>query len=106
MEIFYNILTKIKYSSLEERYRNNSSAKGKFAENHLKLILEENIENAEIRIYAESQTPHSCDLLLQRVGKHNILIENKVYTLLPQKLTNSNQIVSTHGIILSQFTLV
>ena len=39
------------FSSLEEfldRYRNNSSFKGKIAENHLKLILEENIENAEI----------------------------------------------------------
>lgn len=100
------------FSSLEEfldRYRNNSSAKGKFAENHLKLILEENIENAEI--VDKSQTPHSCDLLLQRVGKHNILIENKVYThKVPtteiDKFKTDCIKEATHGIILSQLSKI
>ena len=45
---------------------------------HLKLILEENIDNAEI--IDKSQTAHSCDLLLNRNNKPAILIENKVYT--------------------------
>jgi hypothetical protein len=98
------------YSSLEEfldRYRNNSSHKGKYAENHLKLILEENIDNAEI--IDKSQTPHSCDLLLNRSNKPTILIENKVYThKVPtaeiNKFKSDCKGLKTHGIILSQFS--
>jgi hypothetical protein len=98
------------YSSLEEfldRYRNNSSSKGKYAENHLKLILEENIENAEI--IDKSQTAHSCDLLLNRNNKPTILIENKVYThKVPtveiNKFKSDCKGLKTHGIILSQFS--
>jgi hypothetical protein len=100
------------FASLEEfldRYRNNSSTKGKFAENHLKLILEENIENAEI--IDKSQTAHSCDLLLNRNNKPKILIENKVYS---QKVPTSEidkfksdcKGLKTHGIILSQFSKI
>jgi hypothetical protein len=100
------------FSSLEEfldRYRNNSSSKGKFAENHLKLILEENIENAEI--VDKSQTPHSCDLLLVRNNKPRILIENKVYThKVPtteiDKFKSDCKGFKTHGIILSQFSKI
>ena len=102
----------IMFSSLEEfldRYRNNSSSKGKLAENHLKLILEENIENAEI--IDKSQTPHSCDLLLVRNSKPKILIENKVYThKVPtteiDKFKSDCKGFKTHGIILSQFSKI
>lgn len=100
------------FSSLEEfldRYRNNSSSKGKFAENHLKLILEENIENAEI--IDKSQTAHSCDLLLNRNNKPKILIENKVYshkvpTTEIDKFKSDCKGLKTHGIILSQFSKI
>ena len=100
------------FASLQEfldRYKNNSSSKGKFAENHLKLILEENIENAEI--IDKSQTPHSCDLLLHRCNRQDILIENKVYT----HKVPTNEIdkfktdcikEATHGIILSQLSKI
>jgi hypothetical protein len=98
------------FSSLEEfldRYRNNSSSKGKLAENHLKLILEENIDNAEI--IDKSQTAHSCDLLLNRNNKPKILIENKVYshkvpTTEIDKFKSDCKGLKTHGIILSQFS--
>jgi hypothetical protein len=98
------------FSSLEEfldRYRNNSSSKGKYAENHLKLILEENIDNAEI--IDKSQTAHSCDLLLNRNNKPAILIENKVYahkvpTTEINKFKSDCKGFKTHGIILSQFS--
>ena len=100
------------FASIEEfldRYRNNSSSKGKFAENHLKLILEENIENAEI--IDKSQTPHSCDLLLHRCNRQDILIENKVYThKIPtseiNKFKSDCTKENTHGIILSQFSKI
>ena len=98
------------FSSLEEfldRYRNNSSSKGKLAENHLKLILEENIDNAEI--IDKSQTAHSCDLLLNRNNKPKILIENKVYshkvpTTEIDKFKSDCKGLKSHGIILSQFS--
>ena len=98
------------FSSLEEfldRYRHSSSLKGKFAENHLKLILEENIDNAEI--VDKSQTAHSCDLLLNRINKPKILIENKVYshkvpTSEIDKFKSDCKGLKTHGIILSQFS--
>ena len=98
------------FASLEEfldRYRNNSSVKGKLAENHLKLILEENIDNAEI--IDKSQTAHSCDLLLNRNNKPKILIENKVYshkvpTAEIDKFKSDCKGLKTHGIILSQFS--
>jgi hypothetical protein len=100
------------FSSLEEfldRYRHNSSLKGKFAENHLKLILEENIDNAEI--IDKSQTSHSCDLLLNRINKPKILIENKVYshkvpTSEIDKFKADCKGLKTHGIILSQFSKI
>ena len=100
------------FASLEEfldRYRNNSSTKGKLAENHLKLILEENIENAEI--IDKSQTAHSCDLLLNRNNKPKILIENKVYsqkvpTTEIDKFKSDCKGLKTHGIILSQFSKI
>ena len=101
------------FSSLEEfldRYRNNSSFKGKFAENHLKLILEENIDNAEI--INKSQTAHSCDLLLIRgVNKPKILIESKNYTdKVPtseiDKFKSDCKGLKIHGIILSQFSKI
>jgi len=100
------------FSSLEEfldRYRNNSSLKGKFAENHLKLILEENIDNAEV--IDKSQTAHSCDLLLTRNNKPKILIENKIYshkvpTAEIDKFKFDCRGLKTHGIILSQFSKI
>jgi len=96
------------FSSLEEfldRYRNNSSSKGTFAEKHLKLILEENLENAEI--IDKSKTPHSCDLLLIRNNKPKIFIENKLYTeKVPtseiEKFKGDCKGYKTHGIFLSQ----
>jgi hypothetical protein len=100
------------FSSLEEfldRYRNNSSLKGKFAENHLKLILEENIDNAEV--IDKSQTAHSCDLLLTRNNKPKILIENKIYshkvpTAEIDKFKTDCRGLKTHGIFLSQFSKI
>jgi len=100
------------FSSLEEfldRYRNNSSLKGKFAEIHLKLILEENIDNAEV--IDKSQTAHSCDLLLTRNNKPKILIENKIYshkvpTAEIDKFKSDCRGLKTHGIILSQFSKI
>ena len=100
------------FNSLEEfldRYRNNSSFKGKIAENHLKLILEENIENAEI--IDKSHTPHSGDLLLRRNNKDNIIIENKSYThKVPtseiEKFKFDCIKEKTHGIFISQFSKI
>jgi hypothetical protein len=100
------------YSSLEvflDRYRNNSSSKGKYAELHLQKILEENIDNAEI--IDKSKTDHSCDLLLKRTNKCNILFENKAYThKVPtpevDKFKNDCMGLKTHGIILSQFSKI
>jgi len=100
------------FSSLEEfldRYRHNSVLKGKFGENHLKLILEENIDNAEIT--DKSQTAHSCDVLLTRNNKPKILIENKIYshkvpTTEVDKFKSDCKGLKTHGIILSQFSKI
>lgn len=102
----------IMFTSLEEfldRYRNNSSSKGTFAEKHLKLILEENLENAEI--IDKSKTAHSCDLLLIRNNKPKIYIENKAYsekvpTSEVDKFKGDCRGYKTHGIFLSQLSKI
>ena len=111
IQLFENILLNVQLNTQFPNILNK--AKCKFAENHLKNILEENIENSEISIYAESQTPHSCDLLLIRGKPHlcNILIENKIYnTKVPtveiDKFREDCRKEKTHGIILSQFSKI
>ena len=59
------------------KYKNNSSLKGKFSENHLHKVLVHMFPTSEI--IDTSKQPHFCDLLLKRENKPDILFENKDY---------------------------
>jgi hypothetical protein len=95
------------FNNLDEflnKYKNNSSSKGKYSENCLKKILEQ-IEGSEV--IDTSKSTSSCDLLLKRIDKVNILFENKEYdntlptTEVDKFIYDCNK-QKTHGIILSQ----
>jgi len=86
------------------KYKNNSSSKGKYSENYLKKILEQ-IEGSEV--IDTSKITSSGDLLLKRIDKSNILFENKEYdNTLPtsevDKFIYDCNKQKIHGIILSQ----
>ena len=86
------------------KFRQNSSIKGKWSENHLKEILE-SIEGSEV--IDTSTITSSCDLLLNRVGRDSILIENKEYEItVPKseidKFLYDCNLQKKHGIFLSQ----
>jgi hypothetical protein len=86
------------------KYKNNSSSKGKYSENYLKKILEQ-IEGSEV--IDTSKITSSGDLLLKRINKSNILFENKEYeNTLPtsevDKFIYDCNKQKMHGIILSQ----
>ena len=86
------------------KFRQNSSIKGRWSENHLKEILE-SIDGSEV--LDTSKITSSCDLLLNRVGKESILIENKEYEFtVPKnevdKFCYDCNFQKKHGIFLSQ----
>ena len=60
------------------KYKNNSSLKGKFSENHLHKVLVHMFPTSEI--IDTSKQSHFCDILLKRENKSDILFENKDYT--------------------------
>jgi len=86
------------------KYKNNSSTKGKYSENYLKKILEQ-FEGSEV--IDTSKITSSCDLLFKRINKSNILFENKEYdntvptTEVDKFIFDCNK-QKTHGILLSQ----
>ena len=89
------------------KYKNNSSLKGKFSENHLNKILVHMFPTSEI--IDTSKIPHSCDIIIKRENKDDILIENKDYadnvsTDEINKFINDCEKQQKHGIILSQNT--
>ena len=59
------------------KYKNNSSLKGKFSENHLHKVLVHMFPTSEI--IDTSKQSHFCDILLKRENKSDILFENKDY---------------------------
>jgi hypothetical protein len=89
------------------KYKNNSSLKGKFSENHLNKIIVQMFPTAEI--IDTSKQAHSCDLILKRENKEDILLENKDYsdnvsTDEVNKFIGDCEKQQKHGIILSQNT--
>ena len=89
------------------KYKNNSSLKGKFSENHLHKVLVHMFPTSEI--IDTSKQPHFCDILLKRENKLDILFENKDYA----DNVSSDEIrkfafdcekQKTNGIMLSQNT--
>lgn len=89
------------------KYKNNSSLKGKFSENHLNKIIVQMFPTAEI--IDTSKLPHSCDIILKRENKEDILLENKDYsdnvsTDEVNKFIGDCEKQQKHGIILSQNT--
>jgi hypothetical protein len=89
------------------KYKNNSSLKGKFSENHLNKIIVQMFPSAEI--IDTSKQAHSCDLILKRENKEDILLENKDYsdnvsTDEVNKFIGDCEKQQKHGIILSQNT--
>jgi hypothetical protein len=89
------------------KYKNNSSLKGKFSENHLNKIIVQMFPTAEI--IDTSKQSHSGDILVKREDKDNILLENKDYaenvsTDEVNKFISDCEKQKMHGIILSQNT--
>ena len=89
------------------KYKNNSSLKGKFSENHLNKIIVQMFPTAEI--IDTSKQAHSCDIILKRENKEDILLENKDYadnvsTDEVNKFIGDCEKQQKHGIILSQNT--
>lgn len=86
------------------RYKNNSSSKGKYSEQHLKRVLEQ-IEGSNI---IDNSELTSCgDLLLIRENKPSIIFENKEYnntipTSEVDKFIYDCNKQKSHGIFLSQ----
>ncbi len=89
------------------KYKNNSSLKGKYSENHLHKVLVHMFPTSEI--IDTSKQPHFCDILLKRENKPDILFENKDYA----DNVSSDEIrkfafdcekQKTNGIMLSQNT--
>ena len=83
----------------------NSTLKGKESEIRLEILLNELYPNGKIS--NNTGEAQSCDYLLERDGKDNILFENKDYrTNVPdveiKKLIRDIENKKTHGIILSQ----
>ena len=91
-------------SSLLDKF-NNSFHKGKTSENLMFNILTKCFPSGEI--VDMSSTPHSCDFSLKRIGKHDILIENKSYNrnVNPDEVNKFQDDIKMHnkcGLMLSQ----
>ena len=89
------------------KYKNNSSLKGKFSENHLNKIIVQMFPTAEI--IDTSKQSHSGDIFVKREDKDDILLENKDYadnvsTDEVNKFISDCEKQKMHGIILSQNT--
>jgi hypothetical protein len=89
------------------KYKNNSSWKGKFSENLLQKTIVNMFPTAEIA--DTSKQNHTGDIIVRREGKNDILIENKDYadnvsTDEVNKFIGDCERQKMHGIILSQNT--
>jgi hypothetical protein len=87
------------------KYKNNSSHKGKLSENLLNNTLVKIFPTGEI--INTSQTPHSGDFHLKRENKQDILFETKDYNknvdlMEIKKFTDDCKKQNMHGILLSQ----
>jgi len=97
-------------TNLEEflnKYKNNSSLKGKFSENLLHKVIIQMFPTAEIA--DTSKMNHTGDLVVKRENKESIIFENKDYadnvsTEEVNKFIGDCEKQSMHGIILSQNT--
>ena len=87
----------------------NSNQKGRMSENELKLTLDDIFPMAVVeKISGEA---HTCDIIIKREGKDDILVENKNYkTKVP--ITEVNKFISDiqnkekHGIFISQYSSI
>ena len=97
-------------TNLEEflnKYKNNSSLKGKFSENLLHKVIIQMFPTAEI--VDTSKMNHTGDLVVKRESKDSILFENKDYAdnvsaEEVNKFIGDCEKQGMHGIILSQNT--
>ena len=97
-------------TNLEEflnKYKNNSSLKGKFSENLLHKVIIQMFPTAEIA--DTSKMNHTGDLVVKRENKESIIFENKDYadnvsTEEVNKFIGDCEKQGMHGIILSQNT--
>ena len=97
-------------TNLEEflnKYKNNSSLKGKFSENLLHKVIIQMFPTAEI--VDTSKMNHTGDLIVKRENKDSIIFENKDYAdnvsaEEVNKFIGDCEKQSMHGIILSQNT--
>ncbi len=97
-------------SSLEEflnKYKNNSSLKGKYSENLLQKVIVQMFPTSEI--IDTSKLVHSGDIIVKRENKNDILFENKDYADNVSAEEVNKFILDcekrkVHGIILSQNT--
>lgn len=89
------------------KYKNNSSLKGKFSENLLHKVIVQMFPSAEI--VDTSKLNHTGDIVVRRENKNDILFENKDYadnvsTDEVVKFISDCERQKIHGIILSQNT--
>ena len=89
------------------KYKNNSSLKGKFSENMLQKVIIQMFPTAEI--IDTSKMVHTGDIVVKREKKDTILFENKDYadnvsTEEIDKFIGDCEKQKMHGIILSQNT--
>ena len=97
-------------ASLEDflnKYKNNSSLKGKFSENRLQKVIIQMFPTAEIA--DTSKMNHTGDIVVKRESKDSIIFENKDYadnvsTEEVNKFIGDCEKQKMHGIILSQNT--
>jgi hypothetical protein len=97
-------------ASLEDflnKYKNNSSLKGKFSENRLQKVIIQMFPTAEI--VDTSKMNHTGDIVVKRENKESIIFENKDYadnvsTEEVNKFIGDCEKQKMHGIILSQNT--
>ncbi len=97
-------------ASLEDflnKYKNNSSLKGKFSENRLQKVIIQMFPTAEIA--DTSKMNHTGDIVVKRENKESIIFENKDYadnvsTEEVNKFIGDCEKQKMHGIILSQNT--
>ena len=89
--------------------KENSNEKGRMSENELKLVLDEIFSTGVVEKI--SNEAHSCDIILKREGKEDILVENKDYkTKIPlgevEKFISDTENKKKHGIFISQFSTI
>jgi protein involved in ribonucleotide reduction len=97
-------------SNLEDflnKYKNNSSLKGKFSENLLQKVIIQMFPTAEI--VDTSKMNHNGDIVVKRENRDSIIFENKDYadnvsTEEVNKFIGDCEKQKMHGIILSQNT--